>query len=85
MARHSACAKHDRASVRRNLRNRAAVSRLRTAVKKVEEAGAKGEASAALQEAYSVIDKSVKAGVLHRNAAANKKARLTRLVQKQAA
>jgi small subunit ribosomal protein S20 len=84
MPHHKACAKHDRASVRRKERNRAAQSVLRAALRKVRTAKGKDDASGALKSAFSVIDKSVKAGLLHRNNAANKKSRLSKLVQKLA-
>jgi small subunit ribosomal protein S20 len=84
MPHHSACAKHDRATVRRNKRNRAAKSVLSTAIRKVRSATTKTEAAGALKSAYSVIDKNVKSGILHRNNAANKKSRLSKLVQKLA-
>jgi small subunit ribosomal protein S20 len=84
MAHHKACVKHERASVKRMARNRAAKSRLRTAIKHVRQAKDKTEAAAALQTAFSVIDKSAKGGIIHRNNAANKKAKLSRAVQKMA-
>jgi len=47
-------------------------------IKKVTESENKEEA---LREAYSALDKAVKKGVIHRNAAARKKSRLTKLVK----
>lgn len=85
MPHHKACAKHLRASIKRNEHNRAARSRLRTAIKKVRGTTEKGEAEAALQQAFSVIDKSAKTGLIHRNNAANQKSRLTRHVAKMGA
>ncbi|MBD3242889.1 MAG: 30S ribosomal protein S20 [Chitinivibrionales bacterium] len=82
MPHHKACAKHLRASIKRNTHNRAARSRLRTALKQVRQASEKGEAETALKRAFSVIDKSAKTGLIHRNNAANQKSRLTRHVAK---
>jgi len=66
------------------VRNRAAKSRLRTAIKRVRQAKDKTEATAALNGAFSVIDKTAKSGVIHKNNAANKKAKLSKAVQKMA-
>ena len=84
MARHRACEKHDRASVRRRLRNRSALSTLRTAIKQVVDCQKKTDAATALRHAFGVIDKSVKIGIIHRNNGANRKSRLSRLVAKLA-
>ncbi len=68
--------------IQRNARNKAARTRLRSAVKRVRQAGAKTEGSEALQQAFSIIDKSAKKGLIHRNNAANQKAKLSRAVAK---
>ena len=55
----------------------------RTYVKKVEllvKEGKTEEAKLALNETFSVIDSAVSKGVLHRNNAANKKAKLSKKV-----
>ncbi len=60
--------------------NRSNRSRLRTAIKKLRAAIAAGDQKAAQQllpQTISIIDKSVQKGVLHRNAAARYKSRLT--------
>jgi len=85
MPTHKACAKHLRASARRNLRNRDALTELRTAIKRVRLAKNKTEAAAALRDACSCIDKCTKTGLLHRNNAANKKSRLSIFVNKLSA
>ena len=67
----------------RNLISNVAVkSSVKTAVKRVLEAIKLADATkitSALNKAYSVIDKAVSKGVLHRNTAARKKSRITRL------
>jgi small subunit ribosomal protein S20 len=62
-------------------RNRANKTRLKSQLKKVRSMASSGsaEASKSLSETYSIIDKAVKKGVLHKNAAARHKARLSRL------
>jgi small subunit ribosomal protein S20 len=72
-----------RESKKRQARNKANKTRLRTELKKVRLSAASGEdAAKLLPEAYSIIDRSVKKGVLSKNAAARHKSRLTRLANK---
>jgi len=66
------------------MRNKAIRSQMRTAIKKVRQASDKAAAQEALQQAASVIDKSAKKRVIHKNMAARYKSRLTRLVQTMA-
>ena len=64
-------------------RNKAAKSAIKTAIKKVEVAvseGNKEEATKALVNATKIIDKAGSKGIMHKNTAANKVARLTKLV-----
>ena len=68
---------------RRAERNRTRRSRMRTYVRKVEEAIATGDAAiagAALREAQPEIMRCVSKGVLHKNTASRKVSRLTRRV-----
>ena len=77
-----------RSGVKRNERNRANLSQLKTQVKKLRAliaAGDAGEAKKALDETMSEIDKAAKKGVVHGNAAARYKSRLTRHVNAMAA
>lgn len=73
-------------SERNRLRNIAIKSSLKTAVKKVYEAIKTNAAAEQIQEtvnnAYSLIDKAVSKGVLHKNTAARKKSRLVGHVNK---
>ena len=72
-----------RESLKRQARNKANKTRLKTEVKKVRLSAASGEdAGKMLPEAYSTIDKSVRKGVLSKNAAARYKSRLTKLANK---
>ena len=80
MANHKSAEKRARQSEKRNVINRQNRSRLRTAIKSLRSALAGGdaaEAQALLPKTVSLIDKSVQKGVLHRNAAARHKSRLT--------
>ncbi len=63
--------------------NKMIKNEVRTYVKKVEllvNEGKTEEAKSALNETFSVIDSAVSKGVLHRNNAANKKAKLSKKV-----
>jgi small subunit ribosomal protein S20 len=69
-----------RQSLRRRARNRRNVSLVKTQIRKLREAIAKGDAGKAkalLGETVSAIDKAVKKGVLHDNAGARHKSRLS--------
>lgn len=66
-------------------RNKAIKSGVKTAIKKVEAAVAandKAAASAALLNAISMINKAAGKGIYHKNNAARKVSRLTKLVNK---
>ena len=83
MAHHASALKQMRQGVKRNERNRANLSHLKTQVKKLRAAIAKGdsgEAKKVLNETVSEIDKAAKKGIVHDNAASRYKSRLTRHV-----
>lgn len=82
MQRHKSVEKRVRTSKKANVTNRANRSRVKTAVRGVVEAKDKESADAALKKAVSVLDKSVKTGLIHKNKAANQKSRLSKLVNK---
>lgn len=70
-------------SAKRAERNKAIRTAVKTYVKKVEaavEAGNKEEANKVLPEAISQITKAANKGILHKNTAARKVSRLTKLV-----
>ena len=67
----------------RTLRNKSAMSKVKTTIKGVEAAVAANDAEAAkaaLAVAIKTIDKAASNGLLHKNNAANKKSRLTKMV-----
>ena len=72
MPNHKSAEKRDRQNANRT-RLRGSIKKLRTVIA----TGDAKEAQALLSETISAIDKSVQKGVLHRNAAARHKARLT--------
>jgi small subunit ribosomal protein S20 len=72
----------------RTARNRARTSQIKTFLKKVEAAVAKGDAEAAMaafKQAQPQIARGVTKGVLHRNTAARRISRLAQQVKKLAA
>jgi small subunit ribosomal protein S20 len=84
MANTSSAKKAVRKITRRTAVNRSRRSKLRTFVRKVEEAIAAGDASVAaqaLQEAAPVVMRAAQKGVLHKNTASRKVSRLTRRVK----
>lgn len=80
MPNHKSAEKRMRQNEKRREINRSNRSRLRTSIKKLRAAMAgddAGQLSTVLTETISTIDKAVQKGVLHRNAAARYKSRLT--------
>ena len=80
MPNHKSAEKRDRQNAKRNAINTTNRTQLRGAIKKLRVAvagGHKEEAQTLLPQIVSVIDKSVQKGVLHRNAAARHKSRLS--------
>jgi len=82
MQRHKSVEKRVRTSKEANVTNRANKSRIKTAIRRVIEAKDKEGAEGALRTAVSVLDKSVKTGLIHKNKASNQKSRLNKLVNK---
>ena len=88
MAQHASAQKQMRQSLKSRARNRKNVSQIKTQVKKLRAAIAAGDASAAkklLPETVGEIDRAVKKGVIHDNAAARYKSRLSRKINALAA
>lgn len=71
---------------KKNLRNRMIKSSLKTTIKKFDVAVAEEptQAQALLNDSFSALDKAVAKGVLHKNAANRKKARLAKRLAKAA-
>ncbi len=84
MANSKQAEKRIRQSLIRRDRNRAAMSRLRTSIKQLRTAADSDVAKAheLLPSTLSLIDATARRGVIHPNAAARRKSRLTRLVNR---
>ena len=80
MPNHKSAENRVRQSEKRRVINRGNRSKVRTYIKKVHAAldsGKNDEIQSVLPETISVIDKAVQKGVMHKNAAARYKSRLT--------
>lgn len=84
MANTSSAKKAARVSARRTVINKNRVSRVRSSVRKVEEAiasGNKAAAEAALKAAEPELMRGAQKGVVHKNAASRKVSRLSKRVK----
>jgi small subunit ribosomal protein S20 len=84
MANIKSSAKRARQAPKRRARNRAHASTMRTAVKRLRQAIADGDAKSAaelLPATLRTVDATASKGIVHRNAAARAKSRLTRAVR----
>jgi len=83
VANHPSALKRHRQSEKRRLRNRTVKTQLRHLVREARTAltgGSKDAATQTLARAVRALDKAVSKGVLHRNTASRKIARLSRAV-----
>jgi small subunit ribosomal protein S20 len=83
VAHHASALKQERQNIKHRARNRRSVSQVKTQIKKLRAAIAKGDAEAAkalLPETVGEIDRAVRKGVVHDNAASRYKSRLSRKV-----
>ena len=83
MAKHASALKQMRQSVKHRARNRRSLSQLKSQIKKLRTALSAGKSLGAdakklLAETASEIDRAAKKGVIHDNAAARYKRRLSR-------
>ena len=80
MAHHASAKKRIRSNERKRIRNKAALSKVKTLMKKVFDSETKENAEENLKNAVSFIDKTAGKGRIHKNNAARKKAALTKFV-----
>lgn len=83
MAHSKQALKRVRQSERNRLLNKAKMTRLKSAVKKIMaavESGNKTEAMKLLDAVCATIDKAAKADVIHKNTASRKKSQITRAI-----
>jgi len=83
LANHKSALKRARQNIDRRIRNKSAKTKVKNIVKDVRQAvgdKSKENASAELAKAISIIDKTARKGIIHKNTAARKVARLTKQV-----
>jgi small subunit ribosomal protein S20 len=80
MAQHASAQKQARKALKNRARNRQYMSAMKTAIKRVRQAGDKEKARAALQRAMKLLDQLAAKGMIHRNKAANQKSSLTKFL-----
>ena len=89
MAQHKSSEKRARSSAAKNTRNRAYMSSVRTAIKKVRSAAEAKESPAKLNElftqAQSLLSRAAKRGIIHKNNASRRVSRLARLLKSKQA
>ncbi|MGE5353717.1 MAG: 30S ribosomal protein S20 [Acidobacteriota bacterium] len=78
MAHHKSAKKRIKVSEKRRVENKAAISKIKTLVKKVLTSEDVTEVGTSYKDAVSLIDKNVCKGRLHKNTAARRKSALTR-------
>ncbi len=80
MAQHLSAERQARRALKHRQRNKAYLSRMKSAIKQVRETKEKDKAAVALKRVVKLLDQLAARGIIHRNNAANKKSSLTRLV-----
>jgi small subunit ribosomal protein S20 len=83
----ASAAKQARGSIRRRARNQLAKTQLRSVLRKfltTMKTGKKDDVTAMFPKVASALDKAVKRGTIHRNAAARSKSRLNKRVRAMA-
>jgi small subunit ribosomal protein S20 len=84
MANHKSALKRIRSNEAKRLRNRYQHKTTRTFIKRLKTTTDKAEAQELLKTVTSMIDKLAKKNIIHNNNAANKKSKLTKLVNAMA-
>ena len=80
MAQHLSAQRQARKSLKHRERNRAYMSKMRTAIKRVRGTKDKEKAGTELKKVVKLLDQLAAKGMIHRNNAAHKKSSLTKFV-----
>jgi small subunit ribosomal protein S20 len=78
MPHHKSAAKRVKTNEKARLRNLAAKSRMRSAVKAVRAAATRAEAQAALASAVAILDRTAAKGIIKKETASRQKSRLAK-------
>lgn len=84
MAQHLSAERQARKSLKHRERNRAYMSKMKTAIKRVRLSKEKDKATVELRKVVKLLDQLAAKGIIHQNNAANKKSSLTKYVKKLA-
>jgi small subunit ribosomal protein S20 len=82
MPQHKSAEKRIRTSARRHERNKADITKMKKALKKVRGADTKADGEIALKKVVILLDQLAAKKVIHRNKASNQKSKLTKVVNK---
>lgn len=80
MAHHKSALKRIRSNETKRLRNKYYLKSTRTFIKKLRKSTDKAEAQELYKKVSSMLDKLAKRNIIHKNNAANKKAKLSKVV-----
>ena len=80
MAQHLSAERQARKAVKHRLRNRAYISKMKTAIKRVRTSKAKEGGEAELKKVIKLLDQLAAKGMIHKNNAANKKSSLKKFI-----
>ena len=80
MAQHLSAERQARKSLKHRTRNRAYISKMKTAIKRVRDSKEKDRAAAELKKVVKMLDQLAAKGMIHKNNAANKKSSLKKFV-----
>lgn len=80
MAQHLSAERQARKAVKHRARNRAYLSKMKTAIKRVRDSKEKENASVELKKVVKLLDQLAAKGMIHKNNAANKKSSLKKFV-----
>jgi len=82
MAHHKSAIKRIRTNARNAERNKDAKTTLKTQVKKVRSSKTKADGESQYRETASLLDRLAQKGIIHKNKAANQKAKLAAVINK---
>ena len=80
MAQHLSAERQARRALKHRERNRAYMSKMKTAIKRVRQSKEKDKAAVELRKVVKLLDQLASKGIIHQNNAANKKSSLTKFV-----
>lgn len=82
MPEHKSCKKRLLSDAKKRNNNKYVKKTIKTSIKKLRNVNTKEEMEKMLPYVYSVLDKAVKKGVIHKNNAARRKSRIANFVNK---